>query len=191
MLFSQLKISWWAGRWDSGQSGWHSSSPRVSLLLFFPPDFHFPASPRHPLADADWRRRWCEGASTSLWQSRVPSPSLQCRSHCCRSPWQLSHLEYFGVRLIHNWFKSKGIEGVESIVEEFFKENKLPVVKSDIPTVKVLSKYFCFQFNFPTLFRAADTALLTTDWQSLLATCLTFLRSWSAMLMQSGIADLS
>jgi len=29
-----------------------------------------------------------------------------------------------------------GIEGVESIVEEFFKENKLPVVKSDIPTVK-------------------------------------------------------
>jgi len=29
-----------------------------------------------------------------------------------------------------------GIEGVPSVVEEFFTENKLPVVKSDIPTIK-------------------------------------------------------
>ena len=31
-----------------------------------------------------------------------------------------------------------GIEGVESVVEEFFSENGLSVVRSDIPGVKVL-----------------------------------------------------
>jgi len=29
-----------------------------------------------------------------------------------------------------------GIEGVPSVVEEFFTENELPVIKSDIPTIK-------------------------------------------------------
>ena len=36
-----------------------------------------------------------------------------------------------------------GIEGVPSVVEEFFAENKLPVVKSDIPTIKVDLPYSC------------------------------------------------
>ena len=36
-----------------------------------------------------------------------------------------------------------GIEGVPSVVEEFFTENKLPVVKSDIPTIKVDLPYSC------------------------------------------------
>ena len=31
-----------------------------------------------------------------------------------------------------------GIEGVESVVEEFFNENGLSVVRSDIPGVKVV-----------------------------------------------------
>ena len=30
-LFS--KIEWWAGRWEAGQSGWHSAAPQVSLYL--------------------------------------------------------------------------------------------------------------------------------------------------------------
>ena len=34
-----------------------------------------------------------------------------------------------------------GIEGVESVVEEFFSENGLSVVRSDIPGVKVLLFY--------------------------------------------------
>ena len=36
-----------------------------------------------------------------------------------------------------------GIEGVPSVVEEFFKENELPVIKSDIPTIKVDLPYSC------------------------------------------------
>ena len=31
-----------------------------------------------------------------------------------------------------------GIEGVESVVEEFFNENGLSVVRSDIPGIKVV-----------------------------------------------------
>ena len=34
-----------------------------------------------------------------------------------------------------------GIEGVESVVEEFFSENGLSLVRSDIPGVKVLLFY--------------------------------------------------
>ena len=35
-----------------------------------------------------------------------------------------------------------GIEGVESVVEEFFSENGLPVVRSEIPGVKVVFFHF-------------------------------------------------
>ena len=35
-----------------------------------------------------------------------------------------------------------GIEGVESVVQEFFSENGLPVVRSEIPGVKVVFFYF-------------------------------------------------
>ena len=53
-------------------------------------------------------------------------------------------------------------------MEEFFSENKLPVVKSDIPSVKVvllfnfLLKEVVAQFPVALLFRAADTALRIT-----------------------------
>ena len=35
-----------------------------------------------------------------------------------------------------------GIEGVESVVQEFFSENELSVVRNDIPGVKVVLFYF-------------------------------------------------
>lgn len=54
------------------------------------------------------------------------------------------------------------------MVEEFFSENKLPVVKSDIPSAKVvllfnfLLQEVVAQFPVALLFRAADTALRIT-----------------------------
>jgi len=92
------EIGWWAGRWDSGQSGWHSSSPRPPLVT------HLPT---------------LTGGGDGV---RVLLP-------LCGKAGCLLHLYNAGHTVV-------GIEGVESIVEEFFKENKLPVVKSDIPTVK-------------------------------------------------------
>ena len=50
------------------------------------------------------------------------------------------------------------------MVEEFFSENKLPVVKSDFPSAKVvlLFNFLLQEFLVALLFRAADTALRIT-----------------------------
>jgi len=31
-LISSFKIEWWAGRWEAGQSGWHSAAPQPPLV---------------------------------------------------------------------------------------------------------------------------------------------------------------
>ena len=42
-----------------------------------------------------------------------------------------------------------GIEGVESVVEEFFSENGLTAIRTDIPGVKVVNNPFLiFTFTF-------------------------------------------
>merc|ERR1712062_476405 len=68
-------------------------------------------APCYPLANIDWGSGGFEGTRPSLRQGRLPPLSLQ------------------------SWPHGFGIEGVPSVVEEFFTENKLPV-KSDIPTIK-------------------------------------------------------
>jgi len=92
------EICWWAGRWESGQSGWHSSAPRPPLVT------HLPT---------------LTGGADGV---RVLVP-------LCGKAGCLLHLYNAGHTVV-------GIEGVETIAGEFFSENKLPVVKSDISGVK-------------------------------------------------------
>ena len=81
-----------------------------------------------------------------------------------------------------------GIEGVESVVEEFFSENGLTAIRTDIPGVKVVNTTFLI-FTF-TFCREESTAPLTTESPSLLAIFLTSLLRWSARSTQFGTAAL-
>ena len=81
-----------------------------------------------------------------------------------------------------------GIEGVESVVEEFFSENGLTAIRTDIPGVKVVNTPFLI-FTF-TFCREESTAPQTTESPSLLAIFLTSLLRWSARSTLFGTAAL-
>merc|ERR1712212_397426 len=93
------QIDWWAGRWEAGQSGWHSAAPQPPLVTHLP--------------------TLSEGSEGGL---RVLVP-------LCGKAGCLTHLHKAGHDVI-------GIEGVESVVQEFFSENGLSVIRNDIPGVK-------------------------------------------------------
>merc|ERR1712203_163661 len=93
------QIEWWAGRWEAGQSGWHSAAPQPPLVA------HLPT---------------LSGGSET--PSRVLVP-------LCGKAGCLNHLLKAGHDVV-------GIEGVESVVEEFFSENGLTAIRTDIPGVK-------------------------------------------------------
>ena len=83
------KIDWWAGRWEAGQSGWHSAAPQVRKSIFNLSILNFATN--RPSATAgcsssnlEWRFRDSVQSSCSpLWQGRLSQPPSQCRPWCC------------------------------------------------------------------------------------------------------------